>query len=94
MRSAASHTPWTLVALACRGVRMPAASIACFMRSLSRNGTVCATVRPGSPNDSRIRAARIMYGSQRHSTCSIRACRARPCRAASTAFSSASDTCS
>ena len=49
IRSAASHAPATVVALQCQGVRMPAASRTCFIRSLSRNGTVCSTVMPGQP---------------------------------------------
>ncbi len=50
----------TVDVLVCRGVRIPAASRTCFIRSLSRKGRVCATVIPGSPNDSRIRAANTM----------------------------------
>ena len=42
------------------------------MTSLSRNGSVSATVMPGSPSVSRSRAASSIPGSHRHSTRSIR----------------------
>ena len=73
-RSAAAQTSATVRAATCQGVRRPAASSSCFIRSLSRNGTVCSTVSPGRPSSSRSRAASTMYGSHRHSTWSMRMC--------------------
>ena len=60
MRSAASQMPATVLWASWRGVRMPAASSATFIASLSRNGSVSATVIPGRPSASRSRAASTM----------------------------------
>ena len=68
MRSAASRHPAMVVLRSDRGVRMPAASSTSFMRPLSRNGTVCSTVSPGTPMASRRRAARSIVGSHSDST--------------------------
>jgi hypothetical protein len=70
-RSAASQHSFCERTRACRGVRMPAASSTRFISTLSRKGTVSATLMPGTPSDARTFAARIMPGSQRHSTRSI-----------------------
>ena len=47
---------------------MPAASRTSFIRPLSRNGTVCSTVNPGTPIASRRRAAISIVGSHSDST--------------------------
>jgi hypothetical protein len=47
---------------------MPAASRTSFMIPLSRNGSVCSTVMPGTPIASRRRAASSIVGSHSDST--------------------------
>ena len=89
--SMASRQPSTVVARADRGVRMPAASTTSFIRPLSRNGTVCSTVRPGAPIASRNRAATNTVGSHSVSTRSTLRPRTAPSTVLTTASSSAHD---
>jgi len=68
IRSAIARTSAELDARACFGVRRPALSITFFIATLSRSGTDCAAVSPGTPSASRMRPASTTPGSHRHST--------------------------